>query len=92
MILQDFVAYWEYNLTASTVFLNLQVAAFPPSITKGMYIGSAEYGAIDNIFTRYSSGSAVLNVTTDPEYMTTTISAMLGFQSASDEWPYQQAF
>lgn len=64
MVLQDYSAYWEYDMVNTETTLTIQPITTPVSNTT--YIGNAVYTDTgDNIFTQYAGQTITLPVTID---------------------------
>ena len=78
MVMQNFVNYWEYNTTAATTSLTIQINDW--IWCEGPYIGNAAISNSADIFTLLDNAVVSLPVTLDSSYMTSTINVNLGYQ------------
>lgn len=77
MFLQLYKNYWQYDLTAGTSTLSMQLST--SCTLTGAYLGAASYTVLTDPFTDLWDTTQILYVSTDDYYFETTIGANLGW-------------
>jgi hypothetical protein len=80
--MQQYKAYWEYDLAAPSTALNLQLS--DTCTLSDAYIGAATISVTSSPFTGLYNVTDALYITTDEFHYKTTIQASLGFQGLSN--------